>query len=453
MICSTTGTIVIPRETKFQKFPFKHSHFQVKTYVCSKTNYKPKSRFKDFNPLISTTTKTMAVEPFTSGASGRINALFSLRALRSLMMLVNAIVLLLLLPFRGQKRAVAINSGEKVGKDEKQESGRKGSAVVRVPAAMVPWRSGAVTVDQEAAARRALAIRRVVQDDDDDTVREFSLFVNARGETLFTQSWTPISVIVRGLVVLLHGLNEHSGRYNDFAKQLNANGLKVYGMDWIGHGGSDGLHAYVHCLDDAVTDMKMFLEKVLAENPGLPCFCFGHSTGAAIILKAVLDPKVEAQVAGIVLTSPAVGVQPSHPIFVVRISVLAPVISFLLPRYQVSIANKKGMPVSRDAEALVAKYSDPLVYTGSIRVRTGYEILRITSYLQQNMNRLSVPFLVLHGTDDTVTDPQASQKLYEEASSTDKTIKLFEGLLHDLLFEPERETIMNDIIQWLNCRV
>lgn len=111
------------------------------------------------------------------------------------------------------------------------------------------------------------------------------------------------------------------------------------------------------------------------------------------------------------------------------------------------------MPVSRDAEALLAKYSDPLVYTGSIRVRTGYEILRITSYLQQNMNRLSVPFLVLHGTDDTVTDPQASQKLYEEASSTDKTIKLFEGLLHDLLFEPERETIMNDIIQWLNCRV
>ncbi|XP_021292434.1 uncharacterized protein LOC110422744 isoform X2 [Herrania umbratica] len=420
MICSTTGSIVIPRETKFQKFPFKLSHFQVKTYVCSKNNYKPKSRFKDFNPLISTITKTMAVEPLTSGASGRINALFSLRALRSLMMLVNAIVLLLPLPFRGQKRAVAINSGEKVGKDEKQESGRKGSAaVVRVPAAMVPWRSGAVTVDQEAAARRALAIRRVVQDDDDVTVREFSLFVNARGETLFTQSWTPISVEVRGLVVLLHGLNEHSGRYNDFAKQLNANGFKVYGMDWIGHGGSDGLHAYVHCLDDAVTDM------------------------------AVLDPKVEAQVAGIVLTSPAVGVQPSHPIFVV----LAPVISFLLPRYQVSIANKKGMPVSRDPEALVAKYSDPLVYTGSIRVRTGYEILRITSYLQRNMNRLRIPFLVLHGTDDTVTDPQASQKLYEEASSTDKTIKLFEGLLHDLLFEPERETIMNDIIHWLNCRV
>ncbi|MBA0593773.1 hypothetical protein Gorai_010705, partial [Gossypium raimondii] len=189
----------------------------------------------------------------------------------------------------------------------------------------------------------------------------------------------------------------------------------------------------------------MFLERVFVENPGLPCFCFGHSTGGAIVLKATLDPQVENRVAGIILTSPAVGVQPSHPIFVV----LAPIMSFLLPRFQVHVANRRGNPVSRDPEALVAKYSDPLVYTGPLRVRTGYEILRITSYLQHNMKRLKVPFLVLHGMDDTVTDPKASQKLYDEAS-TDKTIKLYKGLLHDLLFELEREAIMDDIIQWLN---
>lgn len=101
----------------------------------------------------------------------------------------------------------------------------------------------------------------------------------------------------------------------------------------------------------------------------------------------------------------------------------------------------------------MAKYSDPLVYTGSIRVRTGYEILRITSCLQQNLRKLKVPFLVLHGNADTVTDPEASKKLYEEASSIDKNIKLFDGLLHDLLFEPERQAIMEDIIEWLNHRL
>ncbi|XP_047966824.1 monoacylglycerol lipase-like isoform X2 [Salvia hispanica] len=215
------------------------------------------------------------------------------------------------------------------------------------------------------------------------------------------------------------------------------------------HGGSDGLHAYVHSLDDAVNDMKLFLSKVLAENPGLPCFCFGHSTGGAIILKTVLDPKVKQHLAGIVLTSPAIGVQPSHPIF----AVLAPVFSFLFPRFQFSAANKRGVAVSRDPDALVAKYSDPLVFTGAIRVRTGYEILRITAYLQQNLSRLAAPFLVLHGSDDSVSDPEASQKLYKEASSSDKNIMLYEGLLHDLLFEREKEEIMENIISWLNSRV
>ncbi|KAH1234069.1 Transcription termination factor MTERF5, chloroplastic [Glycine max] len=167
---------------------------------------------------------------------------------------------------------------------------------------------------------------------------------------------------------------------------------------------------------------KVFLEKILNENHGLPCFCHGHSTGAAITLKALLDPKVEASIVGATFTSPAVGVEPSHPILVA----LAPIVSFLLPTYQCNSAYKKGLPVSRDPDALIAKYSDPLVCTGSLRV-------------------------LLHA--DSVTDPDASQKLYEQASSTDKTIKLYEGFAHDLLFEPKREDITRNIIQWLNSRI
>lgn len=147
------------------------------------------------------------------------------------------------------------------------------------------------------------------------------------------------------------------------------------------------------------------------------------------------------------------GTMTTNPSVQCLLQLLAPVIAFLLPRYQLDSANKQGSVVSRDPEALVAKYSDPLVYTGSIRVRTAYEILRISSYLLQNLKRLRTPFIVFHGSDDAVTDPKASQKLYEEASSTDKSIKLCEGLLHDLLFEPEREEVMREIIEWLNCRV
>ncbi|XP_068663513.1 uncharacterized protein [Aristolochia californica] len=417
-----------------------------------KENHSPPktSRPMETVPKVSDASSSLIL---TAGASGRVSALFSLQALRSLLVLLNAFLLLLLFPFQPRKRSIAIEKP----KEEKRElsSHRKAGPVLRIPAAILqrrnstPVSNAIVSDDQEGPTRRVLAIKRVEQDSDGSSIRDFSFFLTARGETLFTQSWTPVSVKVRGLVVLLHGLNEHSGRYDNFSKKLNANGYKVYGMDWIGHGGSDGLHAYVHSLDEAVSDMKQFLEKVLAENPGLPCFLFGHSTGGAIIVKAVLDTKVKCD--GMILTSPAIRVQPSHPIF----GILAPVFSFFLPKFQFSAANKPGLPVSRDPEALAAKYSDPLVYTGSIRVRTGYEILRLSTYLQQNLANVTTPFLVMHGTADTVTDPEASQKLYEEASSTDKSIKLYEGFVHDLLFEPEpeREAVTQDIIEWLNSRL
>lgn len=143
----------------------------------------------------------------TSGASGRINALFSRRALRFLIAMINAVIVMFLVPFRCWKRSVVINlSSEKNNKEllEKniQESGcsRKSSgATVRVPARIFQWRNGGGGVlEQEVMARRSLAIRRVLQDDRDQKIkRDFSLFATSRGDALFTQSWTPISVNVR----------------------------------------------------------------------------------------------------------------------------------------------------------------------------------------------------------------------------------------------------------------
>ncbi|KAK4801731.1 hypothetical protein SAY86_022218 [Trapa natans] len=373
----------------------------------------------------------------TSGASGRISALFSLRALRSLLLLIHTFILLLLLPFCGRLRRQASTVDKATGGPEEKKqvdgsggTGRRpsGGASFRVP--MLRWKAAPTTAGQEVATRRALAKRRVIQEDDDENcAREFSLFNTSH--TLFTQSWTPVNVKIRGVVVLLHGLNEHSGRYSDFAKKLNGNGFKVYGVDWIGHGGSDGLHAYVHSLDIAVNDLKLFLEKVLADNPGLPCFCFGHSTGAAIVLKAVLDPKVEAQISGLVLTSPAIGVQPSHPIFAHFLGVD-------------SGAGSNCFNVTAKVPGWGCKQEGIACVKGP--KSTCRQVLRPTC-----LHR--VPFLVLHGTADTVTDPEGSLKLYKEASSADKTIRLLEGYLHDLLFEPEKEAIAADIIQWLNSRV
>ncbi|XP_021729212.1 uncharacterized protein LOC110696240 isoform X2 [Chenopodium quinoa] len=252
-----------------------------------------------------------------------------------------------------------------------------------------------------------------------------------------------------GIIIIIHGLNEHGGRYAHFARQLTSRNFGVYAMDWIGHGGSDGLHGFVPSLDNVVADTAAFLENVKIEHPGVPCFLFGHSTGGAVVLKAASYPHIERMVEGVILTSPALRVKPAHPV----VKVVAPVFSLVAPRFQFKGANKRGIPVSRDPAQLLAKYSDPLVYTGPIRVRTGHEILRITAYLTRNFKSVTVPFFVLHGTADRVTDPLASQDLYDQAASNFKDIKLYDGFLHDLLFEPEREEIAWDIIDWMEKRL
>lgn len=153
--------------------------------------------------------RTTSLSPaliLTSGASGRVRALFSLRALRSLLMLIHAFILLLLLPFRGRPRrqAASISVVDKAagGPEEKKQvdgsggSGRRagGGALVRIP--MLWSKAAATAVEQEVAARRTLAKRRVVQEDDDENcAREFSLFNTCH--TLFTQSWTPVNVKIR----------------------------------------------------------------------------------------------------------------------------------------------------------------------------------------------------------------------------------------------------------------
>ncbi|KAF5938846.1 hypothetical protein HYC85_023105 [Camellia sinensis] len=386
------------------------------------------------------------MEELTSGASGRIIPVFkdlrrsvlSYDSLRRSLIFIRSIFLwfFLLLP-----------------RNRLSSSCSPPSSAASPASSSVKRRFAIRREEDDTLRRRALAegLSMVAETDDRTSPCQWStsLFFGVRRNALFVRSWFPVSGELKGIMVVIHGLNEHSGRYADFARQLNSCNFGVYAMDWIGHGGSDGLHGYVPSLDHVVADTGAFLEKIKLENPGMPCFLFGHSTGGAVVLKAASYPHIEQMLEGIILTSPALRVKPAHPI----VGAVAPLFSLVVPRYQFKGANKRGIPVSRDPAALLAKYSDPLVYTGPMRVRTGHEILRISSYLLRNFKSVTIPFFVLHGTADKVTDPLASQDLYEEAASEFKDIKLYEGFLHDLLFEPEREEVAQDIIDWMEKRL
>ncbi|KAL8063302.1 hypothetical protein ABFX02_01G019000 [Erythranthe guttata] len=388
----------------------------------------------------------LQVEELTSGASSRIipvfknlrQSIFSYESFRKSLLLIYSffVWILLLLPRRHRLSSTAASSPP--------SSPKSASSAIR-------YRKFGIRRDEEDTLRRRALAEAIdmVADDNRRCQWTTSLFFGVRRNALFCRSWLPVYGELKGIVIIIHGLNEHSGRYTHFAKELVSCNFGVYAMDWIGHGGSDGLHGYVPSLDHVVADTAAFLEKVKLENPGVPCFLFGHSTGGAVVLKAASYPHIEEMLEGIILTSPALRVKPAHPI----VGAVAPIFSMVVPRFQFKGANKRGIPVSRDPAALLAKYSDPLVYTGPIRVRTGHEILRISAYLMRNFQSVTVPFFVLHGTADRVTDPLASQDLYDKAPSKFKDIKLYEGYLHDLLFEPEREEIAQDIIDWMEKRL
>ncbi|OAY26781.1 monoacylglycerol lipase [Manihot esculenta] len=375
---------------------------------------------------------TAEMEPLTSGASNRIIPI--LKTLRTSLVFVQTILISLLLLLFPRRRISPRMSSDSMPQSPTKSSKRRSL-----------WR----LEEEDTLRRRALAEGIDMADGDFQCRWGTYLFFGVRRNALFCRSWLPVTGELKGILIIIHGLNEHSGRYGQFAKQLTSCNFGVYAMDWIGHGGSDGLHGYVPSLDHVVADTGSFLEKIKSEHPGVPCFLFGHSTGGAVVLKAATCPRIEGMLEGIILTSPALRVKPAHPI----VGAVAPIFSLIVPRFQFKGANKRGIPVSRDPAALVAKYSDPLVYTGPIRVRTGHEILRISSYLMRNFKFVTVPFFVLHGTADKVTDPLASQDLYNEAASQFKDIKLYDGFLHDLLFEPEREEIGQDIISWMEKRL
>ncbi|KAK7410392.1 hypothetical protein VNO78_01140 [Psophocarpus tetragonolobus] len=368
------------------------------------------------------------MEPLTSGASNRIIPV--VKAMRASLIFIYTFFLSFLFFILPRRRRLSSSAGPPSPKKHLRRR----------------WR---VRDEEDTCRRRALA-EDVGMGRHQGCFRWTTfIFYGVTNNALFCRSWFPLADHVKGILIIIHGLNEHSGRYADFARQLTSCNFGVYAMDWIGHGGSDGLHGYVPSLDHVVADTGAFLEKIRSENPGIPCFLFGHSTGGAVVLKAATHPHIGVMVEGIILTSPALRVKPAHPI----VGAVAPFFSLVAPRFQFKGANKRGIPVSRDPAALVAKYSDPLVYTGPIRVRTGHEILRISSYLMRNFNSVTVPFFVLHGTADKVTDPLASQDLYDKATSQFKDIKLYDGFLHDLLFEPEREEIAQDIINWMEKRL
>jgi len=278
-----------------------------------------------------------------------------------------------------------------------------------------------------------------------DIAHEEANFEGTGGLQLFSQSWRPVGEQPRAVLIVVHGLRDHGSRYAELAANLVGQGFAVYAFDLRGHGHSGGVRVGLDSFDDYLSDLGRFLEGVKQREPGRPVFLFGHSMGGAIVTLFTLEKKPDVQ--GLVLSAPAL--KPGQDVSKALIATTK-VMGGVLPNLDVLSLDPKQF--SRDPAVVKENETDPLIFQEAAPARTASRLLTALGTLSERMEELTTPVLVMHGTADTVTDPEGSKALARRARSTDKTLKLYDGLFHDLLHEPEKAKVLGDVSGWLGAR-
>jgi len=130
---------------------------------------------------------------------------------------------------------------------------------------------------------------------------------------------------------------------------------------------------------------------------------------------------------------------------------MANLLSFILPK--VGVDRIDASTISRDKAVVNAYRNDPLVYRGRISARVGAELIRAMQSLTHQMPQIKLPVLIMHGTEDRLSDPEGSRILYQRVSSADKTIKLYNGFCHEIYNEPECEQVFITVEEWLDTHI
>ena len=263
------------------------------------------------------------------------------------------------------------------------------------------------------------------------------------GLKIFLRSWKPAGT-PRAVVAICHGFNSHSGHYFWVADQLVAKGFAVYALDLRGRGKSEGERYFINKFHEYISDVHTMIKIAKSRQPGLPVFLLGHSAGGVISSSYALDH--QSELAGLICESFAFRVY--APEFALS---LLKGLAHLTPHLHVLRLPIKDF--SRDPKVIEAMNNDPFVKDEVQPTLTVAEMWRADERLTLEFSLITLPVLILHGSADAVTKPGGSQTFFDNAGSADKTLKLYEGHVHDLLNDLDKEKVMADITNWIDKRL
>ena len=242
----------------------------------------------------------------------------------------------------------------------------------------------------------------------------------------------------RAHVLIVHGLGEHSGRYEHVGSFLSDAGFAVTSYDQRGHGASGGERVDLESFSEYLDDLESVVDEV---GRDIPLIIYGHSMGGLIAASYGMSNR--PQPLAYVLSAPALSAQ--VPAF---LKLASKVVSRIKPTMR--MANSiKGEQLSRDPSVGEKYFADPLVETKTT-ARFGAVFLAHMESIREDYDRLSRPTLVIHGADDELVPPHASAPL---ASLANVERKLFAGLRHEIHNEPEQNDVLGFVVTWLESQL
>lgn len=273
-------------------------------------------------------------------------------------------------------------------------------------------------------------------------MRQFeSSLTAADGLSLYLQGWDD-QKNPKAVVCLVHGLGDHSGRYAHLARALNAAGYSVLAIDQRGHGRSEGPRGHIPDFEAYMQDIDSLLTEASRRYPGRPRFLYGHSLGGLLVLNYVLRRK--PALTGVVASGP--GLKSALEEQKVKVA-----IARLGGKIAPEISISSGLDVNllcHERQVIEDYVHDPLVH---FRVTLGWasQMLSEHSYARLHAKELEIPVLLMHGTADQLTSSEGSQSFAINSGDL-CTLKLWEGLYHEIHNEPEKEQVFAYLIDWLD---
>lgn len=266
------------------------------------------------------------------------------------------------------------------------------------------------------------------------------------GLRLPTRAWLPDAEgAERAVIVLVHGLGEHIGRYDALATRLVRGGYAVHGYDQRGHGFAPGPRAQVDRFERLIDDLGDFVAQVRAEHPGRPWVLLGHSMGGVVALRAVQTDAVRPD--RLVLSAPTMRDGADVPGWV-----RALVRRLAEPFPALPTVRIDATAVSRDPAEVAAYQQDPANFHGPVKARMAAEMVRHGELALAEAGQTTVPVLIVHGKADRLSQPGASAELHRSLHGRDATLKLYDDGPHEMFNDPLRDRVTGDVLDWLDER-